>query len=155
MIRRRATLFAIGLAVLTATITGCDRRNESKPPAVCSSSVDAVLVALRAAPGPARLDGDVALSTCLNKSRSDADLQTIGALLTAAGDRLALTVDGNDTAALQLGYLVGAARRGASTTNGIHAEIIRRLEQTTGLDGPAPSRRAAYVRGLRAGERLG
>jgi hypothetical protein len=155
MSAKRATAFAIALALGAATAGGCDQRKAFKPPAVCSSSVDAVLVALRAAPGPARLDGDVALSTCVNQSRSDADLQTIGALLTAAGDRLAVTVDGNDTAALQLGYLIGAARRGASTTNGIHAEIIRRLEQTTGLDGPALPQRAAYARGLRAGERVG
>jgi hypothetical protein len=64
-------------------------------------------------------------------------------------------VDGNDTAALELGYLIGAVRKGARTTNGIHAEIVRRLEQVTGLDGPSPRRRAAYGRGLRAGERHG
>jgi hypothetical protein len=149
---RVATLAAALTAV--ASLAACGRE-ETTPPAACSSSSDAIITALAAAPGPVRLQGGVSLSTCVNKSRSDGDLQSIGALLTTAGDRLALTVDGNDTAALELGYLVGAVRKGARTTNGIHAEIVRRLEQVTGLDGPSPARRAAYGRGLRAGERHG
>jgi hypothetical protein len=149
---RVATLAAALIAA--ATLAACGR-DESTPPPSCSSSPDAIIKALAAAPGPVRLEGGVSLSDCVNKSRSDGDLQTIGALLTGAADQLALTVDGNDTAALELGYLVGAVRKGARTTNGIHAEIVRRLEQVTGLDGPVAMRRAAYARGLRAGDRHG
>jgi hypothetical protein len=55
-------------------------------------------------------------------------------------------------AAVQLGFLVGAVRRGANKTNGVQLELVRRLEQVAGVDGPAGPRRAGYRRGVVAGE---
>jgi hypothetical protein len=55
-------------------------------------------------------------------------------------------------AALRLGYLVGAARRGASETQGVHDELIRRIEQElAGVDRRSP----AYQRGYDAGRARG
>jgi hypothetical protein len=47
---------------------------------------------------------------------------------------------------------VGAARRGAAHTPGIHNELVRRLEQETD---PFQGHSAALERGERAGRRLG
>jgi hypothetical protein len=61
----------------------------------------------------------------------------------------------SNAAALQLGYLVGAAEKGAEKTQGVGLELSRRLEQAIGINGPANPRRAAYERGLDAGKRSG
>ena len=53
---------------------------------------------------------------------------------------------------MQLGYLVGAVRRGAARTAGIHYELERRVDQElNGLDTSAPE----YLRGERAGQSSG
>jgi hypothetical protein len=70
-------------------------------------------------------------------------------------DGLAARIPSSDRAAIRLGYLIGATRRGAERTNGIHAELVRRLEQSVGVDGPPAARRAAFERGLAAGARTG
>ena len=67
------------------------------------------------------------------------------AVADALGDRA--RADREGAAALQLGYLLGAVRRG-SARNGLGTEIVRRIEQDVG-NLPAHSR--AYARGLRAG----
>jgi hypothetical protein len=54
--------------------------------------------------------------------------------------------------ALQLGYLVGAARRGSDRTQGIHSELVRRLQQEAG---GLQRSSDAYARGERAGRRGG
>ena len=52
----------------------------------------------------------------------------------------------------RLGYLLGAAERGAGQTQGIHSELIRRLENTSaGIDSDDPG----YRRGLSAGRATG
>lgn len=56
---------------------------------------------------------------------------------------------------MQLGYLVGAAEKGASKTQGIGLELSRRLEQAIGIGGAPPARRAAYRRGITAGRQSG
>jgi hypothetical protein len=114
-----------------------------------------VVAALGTAPGPVQLDGDTRLSTCLRRAQRDADLQRVGVIFTQAADGLALRARGSDTAAVRLGYLIAAARRGARRTNGVAVELVRRLEQSSGLDGPPGAHRAAFERGLAAGERHG
>jgi len=108
-----------------------------------------LLAALRAAPAPVRLADGTALSRCVDRARRDADLQTVGLELTAAAGRLAASASTADRAALRLGYLVGSAERGARHTNGIHAELVTRLENAA-TTVPA-DRRASFARGLRAG----
>jgi hypothetical protein len=150
---KRATALA---AVTLATLAGCGEDDETGGfPVACNDSVPAVQDALRGAPARVALTGGTKLSTCVERARTGADIQTVGALYTATADDLAAKLAGSDAAALRLGYLVGATRRGASRTSGIHDELVRRLEQSTGLDGAPPARRAAYRRGLAAGRRLG
>ncbi len=61
-------------------------------------------------------------------------------------------------AALRLGYLLGAAERGAEQTEGIHAELIRRLTVAARYspEGPLPAAfAAAYRDGFDAGRDSG
>ena len=134
-------------AVAALTAAGCGQDNRPLPTA-CISSAQAIVTALDRA--PAR----VALS-CIERARSPADVQNVGALYTQVADGLATRVPASDRAAVQLGYLVGASRRGARHTSGIHDELVRRLEQAVGVGGAPAARRAAYRRGLVAGERRG
>ena len=63
---------------------------------------------------------------------------------------------GDAGAALRLGYLVGAARRGAKRTAGIHAELQRHIERAAAaLDGAGARIAAALADGQRAGESTG
>lgn len=142
------------MALAAVGIAGCGS-DPASPPAACAARPAAVSAALRAAPGPVRLADGTRLSTCVARSTSDAALQDVGLALTPAADALAADLPTSDTAALRLGYLVGAARRGARHTGGVHVELVRRLEQAAGIGGPPPARRAAYRRGLAAGEARG
>ena len=151
--RRAAVLALLTLAVALAA-AGCG--DEDRPlPAACTSGPGPAVRALGTAPGPVRLAGKTKLSSCVERARSDADIQTVGTVLTRTADALAGAMDRSDEAALQLGYLIGAVRKGARHTNGIHEELVRRVEQAIGLDGPPATRRAAFDRGLAAGERSG
>jgi hypothetical protein len=152
-LRRAAALAIAPLAVaLSAAACGEDDR---PLPAVCASGPEVAVRALRAAPAPVRIDGETKLSSCVERARSDADIQTVGSVLTRTADSLAGSMDRSDEAALELGYLIAAVRKGARHTNGIHRELVRRVEQTIGLEGAPPPRRAAFDRGLAAGERTG
>jgi hypothetical protein len=146
------TGWAIAAALLA--LAGCGE--EDRPlPAACNQGAQPIVRALQAAPAQVLLAGTTTLSTCVERARSDADIQAVGAQLTAVADHLATRLGRSDPAALQLGYLIGAARRGSRHTSGIHEELVRRLEQTAGPDGPPPPRRSAFRRGEAAGERSG
>lgn len=148
----RLVLPALAVVALGgAACAGTDR----PLPAACTRGTQTIVNALRAAPGPVALDDGTRLSTCIARARTDAEIQTIGSLYTGVADNLATRLRVSDTAALRLGYLIGAARRGARHTSGIHEELVRRLEQTVGVDGPPPSRRRPFKRGLAAGARNG
>jgi hypothetical protein len=150
-IRPRSLAKILVLAACVAAI-GCGD-DKQRPAAACTEGAGPVLAALRKAPGPVTLGGRP-LSGCLTDGSNADDVELVGsAWVQAAGslaDRAADRPDG--TEALRLGYLVGAAERGASHTPGIHSELVRRLEQeTTPFDGHSP----ALVRGRLAGRRLG
>jgi hypothetical protein len=139
----------IGLA-LTVLVAGCAGEPEPLPPA-CSDGPEQVLAALASAPGSVALTDGTLLSDCVAKASDDAELQLVGFALTPVADRLAER--GTKRAALQLGFLVGAVRRGASETNGVHAELVRRMENRVGFDDPALL--DAAQRGAAAGEEHG
>jgi hypothetical protein len=123
----------------------------------CVRSPQVIERALARAPAPVRLPTGTRLSDCVANARSDADLQSAGLVLTRAADDLsARAQDGDAAAALRLGYLVGATRRGAAHTAGIHAELERRIERAGApLVEGAPRLLAALRRGQRAGEAAG
>lgn len=119
---------AIGLFVGVAVLAGCGGNDDSTPVA-CLEGTGAYLSALDAAPGEVRLGGETPLSECLVQSQQAGELATVGEAMIEAATRLnaeARAAPGGE-ANLQLGYLLGAAERGAAETEGIHADLLRRL----------------------------
>jgi hypothetical protein len=149
-VRRGRRSLLLALAVLAAG--GCGKDNDKGFPSACPSDAEQVLAALSHAPSPVRIEG-VALSECLTKRSSPEQVQRVGATYVEAAARLSQSArtDPGGRDALRLGYLVGAAHRGASSTEGVHSELIRRLDQE--LRGARPS--AALRRGERAGRASG
>jgi hypothetical protein len=146
------------LLALLAMHAGCGGGDDDPgPAAACSASPEVVERALERAPSPVTLEGGARLSDCVARARSNAQLQTTGLVLTRAADHLAERAQrGDRDAALRLGYLVGAARRGAARTPGLQAQLQRRVESAAAFlaDGDADMR-AALARGVRAGEGTG
>jgi hypothetical protein len=142
------------LLLLAAFAVGCGDDDE-RPSADCLAGTPGVRAALQEAPAEVRLPDGSSLSSCVEHAREGADAQTVGSAYTVVATELANRMPASDAAALQLGYLAGATRRGAERTNGLNVELARRIEQAVGLDGPPADRRAAYRRGVRAGLRDG
>jgi hypothetical protein len=140
------------VVLAVVTLVGCG--DDSQP--LDDACVDSPR-AIGRAPAPVTLPTGTRLSTCVTNARSDADLQSAGLVLTRAADHLAEAARrGDTTAALQLGYLVGAVRRGARRTEGIHAQLQRRIERSTAYLAEAGRQvTAAVSRGRRAGEASG
>jgi hypothetical protein len=135
-------------AFLFAALLGACGDGEERIPAACAGGPAAVRAALRDAPGPVRLEG-TPLSDCLVEGASGGELQAVGTSFVQSAAALAPAARRNPQgrAAVELGYLVGAARRGGSP-EGVHAELVRRLEQElAGVDTRSP----AFRRGERAG----
>jgi hypothetical protein len=146
------------LALLAAaSLAACGTSGDPALDEACMSGPGAIEHALTRAPRPVTLPSGTRLSQCVANARSDADLQTAGAVLTRAADHLSAQArSGDAVAALRLGYLVGAARRGAKRTAGIHAELQRHIERSAaGLDGSGARVVAALAEGQRAGEATG
>jgi hypothetical protein len=139
-----------------ASLAACGASNPPLDEA-CLDSAGTIEQALVRAPRPVTLPSGTRLSQCVSNARSDADLQSAGAVLTRAADHLSAQARAGDRdAALRLGYLVGAARRGAKRTAGIHAELQRHIERAAaGLEGAGASIAGALARGRRAGEATG
>jgi hypothetical protein len=145
----------IALAVCALFALGGCGAHEPALDDACTQSSEAIVRALARAPAPVALSSGARLSDCVRNARSDSDLQNAGIVLVRAADELADRADRGDAqAAVALGYLVGAARRGAARTSGIHAELVRRVERASAYV-EAPRAAAALRRGLRAGEATG
>jgi len=121
------TRIAIAFAVLAA-LAGCGSTDDSTPVA-CLEGSGVYLTALKGAPGPVELHGGTSISECLAENQTGGDLAAVGTAMLAATTRLNAEAreQPGDTANLRLGYLLGAAERGAARTDGIHAELVRRL----------------------------
>ncbi len=147
-----AVLFVAAL-VPTA---GCGSAEE-KTPAACLAGPAAYSRALRGTLAVVRLEGGTPLSACLIQNQSAGELTQVGAAMVAVATSLNARVraDGGVTAARRLGYLIGAARRGAEDTNGIHANLVARLEAAAefspGGTGLPPRLATAYRTGIVAG----
>jgi hypothetical protein len=124
MRRARLTLL-VPLALLASA---CGGPGDSTPVA-CLDGADAYLAALDDAPGEVRLNGEVPISDCLAENQAGGDLANAGAAMLRAATKLNAEArpEPGGAANLQLGYLLGAAQLGAEGTQGIHAELIRRL----------------------------
>ena len=137
--------------VVAACASGCGG-GQDPPPTACSDGARTVLGALQRAPGDVSLEGGTLISTCVRRSLDTGQIQTLGFTYLAAANSELQLIPHSDAAALQLGFLVGAVRRGANKTNGVQLELVRRLDQVAGVGGPTGPRRAAYRRGMAAGE---
>jgi hypothetical protein len=144
------------LAALSTILifAGCGR--EGPPPQACLQARTAeVQQALRGAPGHATLSDGTLLSTCIDRAENDAELQNLGIAFVAVADELTASSAHDGDAAFQLGFLIGAAQRGAGPTGGTQAELVQRLQQAIAFQADAPAVRAEVLRGMAAGRRSG
>jgi hypothetical protein len=157
--RTRATkVCAFGVIALLAA--ACGRQSGlDKAPAACvgglaSERVASLRASLAKAPGQVTLPDGTRISDCLAHDSSSGDIQTVGSTLLSVAQDL---VDASqrrrsDVALTELGYLIGAAHRGASRAQGVADELVRRLDQELqDVDMNAP----AYRAGERAGRSSG
>ena len=123
--RRR---FLLSTIVVALALTGCGQPDYTTPVA-CLEGTGTYLKALEAAPGTVKLGGETPIGDCLAENQQGGDLATVGTAMVEAATKLnaEARAEPGGAANLQLGYLLGAAQRGAERTDGIHAELIRRL----------------------------
>jgi len=144
----------IGVVCVIALLAlgGCGDRTPPSEACIQAQPAD-VLQALEHAPGHVALADGTPLSQCVRRTLDEARLQALGATLTAAADSLARRMRASDAAALQLGFLIGAADRGAAQAAGLQGELANRIAGAAPPDGGP--RRAALMRGRAAGRRGG
>jgi hypothetical protein len=138
-------------ALALLALGGCGSRTPPAQACIQAQPAD-VLQALRSAPGHVALADGTPLSQCVRRTIDDSRLQTLGATLTAAADALAQRMRASDAAAFQLGFLIGAADRGATQAAGLQGDLANRIASAAPPDGGP--RRAMLMRGRAAG-RLG
>jgi hypothetical protein len=159
---RASTAIAVLACLAALAAAGCGRSShDESTPVACLAGPSAYLNALRAAPGEVRVGGDAPISDCLTENQDAGELATVGEAMVKAATTLnaeARAEPGGD-ANLQLGYLLGAAQKGAEKSQGIHTELVRRLTVAARF---APGREplsqeflAAYARGFDAGHDRG
>jgi hypothetical protein len=151
---------AIAVLLFGLIVGGCGRPDDSTPVA-CLEGAPVYLRALQNAPGEVELGGVTLISDCLAQNQTGGDLATVGAAMLTATTKLNVEAraEPGGPANLQLGYLLGAAQRGADGTEGIHAELIRRLSAAARYspdNQPLPATFLdAYQRGFDAGRARG
>ncbi len=126
-----------GAAALLA-LAGCGSSDPPETPAACLAPASDYLQALEAAPDEVRLAGTTAISSCLVSEQPSGSLQTVGKSIIDAATELNGEVlrDPDPQTIVRLGYLVGAVQEGASTTGGIHRDLILRLDAAARYPGP-------------------
>jgi hypothetical protein len=154
----RLLLTALVAAALAAPLAGCGNSEEAKTPAACLGGADAFTRALAAAPADVRLGSEVAISDCLVEDQPAGELSQVGAGLVEAATELKASsqrVAQADRLAAQLGYLVGAVRRGAAATGGIHTDLVRRVISAAEVGSRAEPTSASYERAYATGYAAG
>src|SRR5882757_11122263 len=131
LVRTRSS--SLGLACLVAALAapaaGCGN-GEPTTPSACFEGQGAYGRALAAAPGEVRVGGQTLISECLAENQQGGELAQVGEAMVQAATRLNAEArqEPGGQANLELGYLLGAAKRGAEHTEGIHSDLLRRLE---------------------------
>lgn len=149
---KRGMLAALG-AVL---VIGCGSEEE-RAPSACLGGADAYLAALADAPAEVRLEGGVAISDCLVEAQDGGELGQVGEGMVAAAtelNRQAQTDPGGE-ATTQLGYLIGAVQEAASTTGGIHEDLVLRLDSAARFSQGGKGFPASFERAFGAGYAAG
>jgi len=140
-------LLSLTVVACVAVAGGCGAEGESTPVACLE--------------GPAfyeeRHRDGVLISECLTENQGGGDLAEVGTAMLSAATNLngeAREAPGGE-ANVQLGYLLGAAQRGADETEGIHDELVRRLAAAARYSPDnrplPPAFRRAYRQGFDAG----
>jgi hypothetical protein len=157
----RGRVFALfSLAACLGVLGACGSSNgNDETPAACLNGPDAYLKALAAAPGEVRLAAGTLISDCLVAGQDAGELATAGRAMVVAATRLnaEASSDSAGTAPAELGYLVGAVKRGSGETGGIHADLVRRLEAAARFSpGELPAQfERGYEEGYAAGAKSG
>jgi hypothetical protein len=155
VMRARGLIVIACLALLG--LAGCGGGRDTETPVACLEGASAYEQALSKAPGAVGLDGTTPIEDCLAENQSGGDLTAVGEAMieTATALNAEARRDPGGQATLELGYLVGAAERGAARTEGIHADLIRRLVVAARFapgDQPlSPAFLATYKEGFDAG----
>lgn len=147
---------AAPLLLAVVAVAGCGK-SETAPLAEGCANREQLATALEGAPGAVALPSGAKISSCVDSARSDSDLMTLGYAITAVADSLADQArSGDRSAAVQLGYLVGAADRGAAGSQGIQTELAYRLESSARrIEVAGPATRQAFEEGRRKGRSQG
>jgi len=136
--------------IAAVLVAGCGSSGPAPLPSACTDG-PSILAALERAPAHVRLADGTSLARCVRLAAArEGDLQELGVRLTEVADELRASAATDRDAALRLGYLVGAARRGAAQTPGVAAQLARRVEQAAAVAGPRAG--AALRRGIELGE---
>jgi hypothetical protein len=153
-----AILAALVLAVFVA---GCGRSQSDETPTACLDGAGAYAGALVTAPAAVTLAGGTSISDCLAENQDGGDLASVGEALVATATKLnaEARAEPGGSANLRLGYLLGAAQRGADKTEGIHTDLVRRLavaaRYAPGKDPLSPAFLRTYRQGYDAGHARG
>lgn len=149
------TCLAGALAALA--LAGCGEGREAQTPVACLEGAEAYEQALAKAPGAVAVGGETPIEDCLTENQSGGELTAVGEAMLATATALNAEArqDPGGQATLELGYLIGAAERGAAATEGIHADLVRRLvvaaRFTPGDEVLSPAFLATYKEGFDAG----
>jgi hypothetical protein len=143
----------IGIALLALVVLAGCGSTDSSTPVACLEGEGAYLKALADAPGEVELRGETPISECLAENQKAGDLATVGTALVAAATKLnaQARAEPGGEANLRLGYLLGAAQRGAEGTDGIHVELVRRLTAAARYSPDNRPPPAAFLRVYREG----
>jgi hypothetical protein len=119
---------AAALALIVAALAGCGSADDSTPVA-CLGGAGTYERALKVAPEEVLLANETLISECLTRNQTSGDLVRIGEAMleTATALNAEAREDPGAEAALRLGYLLGAVQRGSKESEGIHADLLRRL----------------------------
>ena len=148
-------LVALGAAALVGCGGGAKKGEHAS--AACREGGAAILEALRAAPGEVLLADGTPLSDCLVVGAEEGELADLGEGALAAATKLnaQARAEGGGKAGVELGYLIGAIARGSADTEGVHAELLRRLTVAARFapdrEPLSPAFLAAYEKGFAAG----
>jgi hypothetical protein len=157
---RARVLFVLSCLAALA-LAGCGEVRDTETPVACLEGARAYEQALSKAPGAVALGGETPIEDCLTENQSGGDLSAVGEAMveTATALNAGAREDPGGKATLELGYLIGAAERGAAETEGIHADLIRRLVVAArfapGGEPLSPAFMAVYEEGFDAGRQGG
>jgi hypothetical protein len=146
------------VAAAIGLVAGCGSGQDDQAPAVCVVGNGSYLKALEKAPAPVLLGSTTPISDCLVPQQNGGQLASIGQEMIVAATKLngEARRDPGGPASVELGYLIGAASKGADS---IHTDLIRRLNSSahfseTGGALPASLERG-FGRGYAAGQQSG